>query len=876
MPQNVYSLVQLAPGLGNSAFGFSSGRVSDGPGNTLGAVSFSDTTGTSWSDLVNIYVSVPSQINWTSSSGSWGTSGNWTVPGGSTHRVPLSSDTPSFNTAGGTVTLNGSQTVGSLWFNSTNSYTIAPGSGVLSLSNTGNAYIWVDAGSHTIAAPLSISGSLTVDTEPAASTVLTVSGQISGNSAVIKLGPGMLYLSNTNNTYNGNTSISGGTLVAAGGGSLGASGSVTISNATLDFSGPGTFSRNISLSGSGANTIQADAGIMTLSGTISGSGGLSKTGIGTLAVSNSGNSFSGGTNVLAGTLQLKAAKALSSTSAVTVYSGASLDLNGLSPTLANIFGGGGVTNGNAATSTLSAAYVSGAASYAAAIQGKIAVNVPAGGTLTLANSGNSYSGGTSLNGGRLSISSDGNLGAVPGSPASNLSLTGGTLQAIGSFAVNANRNVSIASNPIFDVAAGQSLAVGGVVAGNGGLTKRNNGMLVLQGANTYQGGTMINAGIVSVANDAALGDASGTVTINNGALEMQGDAASTRPIVVNSVSNSVVQVDSGTFTVAGAVSGSGVLSLQGKGTLSLTNPSNNYSGGTHVNGGTLLVNDPTGNLLGTGAVYINGGQVSGTGMISQQVNLSGGNLAPGTSSAIGTLSLSGGLQITGGSLTFKLQKNSTNCDALDFSSGTAGVSFVGSDTATVNLTGDPLPSTGNPYVLITGDYSYEGGGNTAVAKQLKLTCPLGYNGDWSTQFGNFGMGQYAKYAVTLTGPAQWQGSNGDAINDGSKWTGGISPANSVALFAGQGSGGTISVSIPSNGYSLHGLIFSNTTSSYSLTPAGTGALSLVGNTGTGQVEVVGGNHQILAAPKPQNPKTPKPLHTCIHIQCTPTHTEKTE
>ena len=151
---------------------------------------------------------------------------------------------------------------------------------------------------------------------------------------------------------------------------------MTISNATLDFSGPGTFGRGISLSGSGANTIQADAGVMTLSGAISGSGGLTKTGIGTLALGNAGNSYSGGTNVVAGTLQLQAATALSSTSAVTVAGGAALDLNGISPSLANISGSGVVTNNNlSTTSTLTAAYVGGAASYAAAIQdgaGKIA------------------------------------------------------------------------------------------------------------------------------------------------------------------------------------------------------------------------------------------------------------------------------------------------------------------------------------------------------------------------------------------------------------------------------------------------------------------------------------------------------------------------
>ena len=71
------------------------------------------------------------------------------------------------------------------------------------------------------------------------------------------MGPGILYLTNTNNSYSGNTSITAGTLSAVGGGSLGPSGSVTITNATLDFSGTGSFSHKIALTGSGANTIQS-------------------------------------------------------------------------------------------------------------------------------------------------------------------------------------------------------------------------------------------------------------------------------------------------------------------------------------------------------------------------------------------------------------------------------------------------------------------------------------------------------------------------------------------------------------------------------------------------------------------------------------------
>ena len=239
---------------------------------------------------------------------------------------------------------------------------------------------------------------------------------------------------------------------------------MTISNATLDFSGPGTFARRILLNGSGANTIQADSGLLKLSGAISGSGGLTKAGLGTLAIGNTGNSYTGGTTIAAGTLQLQAAAALSSTSTVNIAGGAVLDLNGWSPALANLSGGGTVTNSKPyTTSTLSAAASGGAASFAAAIRddgaGSVAVSVPNGGMLTLSNTANTFSGGLSVSGGTLGISADGNLGG----PVSGVSLNNGTLLlgGSGSFTLASNRTISLAGSSSIDVVAGQTATIAG-------------------------------------------------------------------------------------------------------------------------------------------------------------------------------------------------------------------------------------------------------------------------------------------------------------------------------------------------------------------------------------------------------------------------------
>ena len=783
LPAGVYNLATLPGGLSPSDFGYYYQTTfpvlqtySFGPSDTSGAVEFGNIQGgAATPSIVEVSRAVPSEVDWTAAgNGAWATATNWTVAGGSTQRVPHSGDTATFDNGSGTsasISLAGNQTAGSLWFNSGSTvYTIAQGGGgSLTLSNT--ATIWVDAGLHTIAVPLALSGSLTVDTEPAGnvpvnSAGLTVSGQLSGNSALIKMGAGILDLTNTDNLYNGKTSITGGTLVAAGGGSLGASGSVTISNAQLEFSGAGAFSGGISLSGSGGNTIQADTGVMTLSGAISGSGALTKTGNGTLAVSNSDNSFSGGTTVAAGTLQLAGANALSSTSAVTIAGGTLLDLNGFGLALANISGGGSVTNTSSTTATLKAAYVGGTASFAAAIQdgaGKVAVGVPAGGLLTLSNTANTYSGGTTISsGGTLSVSADANLGA------GSVSINGGMLQATSGFTSNAGRNFALGGAAALDVASGQTLSIAGAIGGSGALVKSDNGTLVLLGANTYQGGTTINGGTLSIANDGALGNSSGTVTINDGALDVQGNATSSRPIVVNGPGNSILQVNSGTYTAMGPISGGNALTIQGNGTFATA------------------------------------------GTISQGVVLNGGNLAIGTSSVTGTLSLGsgqnyGGLNITGtgGSLTFKLQESGSS-DVIDLSGGHGGVTFSpqGTAAATVNLISGPLPDTSPTYTLITGDYSGAGTANGHIETQLLLNCALGFSGSWSdAKLKDASDSSYNDYSVTLTGPTQWKAASG-GLSTNSNWTSNA-PTNpgGVGMFGSLGSG---TVSLPSGGYSLHG------------------------------------------------------------------------
>jgi fibronectin-binding autotransporter adhesin len=62
-------------------------------------------------------------------------------------------------------------------------------------------------------------------------------------------------------------------------------------------------------------------------------------------------------------------------------------------------------------------------------------------------------------------------------------------------------------------------------------------------------------------------------------------------------------------TFSGAVSGSGTLRQMGPGTLTLTNPTNSYSGGTFVLGGTLSVDTDAELGLTTGGITLQSGEL---------------------------------------------------------------------------------------------------------------------------------------------------------------------------------------------------------------------------------------------------------------------------
>ncbi|MGA2498791.1 MAG: autotransporter-associated beta strand repeat-containing protein, partial [Tepidisphaeraceae bacterium] len=133
-----------------------------------------------------------------------------------------------------------------------------------------------------------------------------------------------------------------------------------------------------------------------------------------------------------------------------------------------------------------------------------------------------------------------------------------------------------------------STTFSGAISGTGGVIKVGTGTLTLAGASTYFGGTTLDAGVVSIASDTALGDPSSPVNFAGGTLRVTTpNFASARTMTVATAGGSF---DSGanSATLSGNISGAGTLAKIGTGTLSLTDPGV-VSAGINVTHGQLLV-----------------------------------------------------------------------------------------------------------------------------------------------------------------------------------------------------------------------------------------------------------------------------------------------
>jgi outer membrane autotransporter protein len=163
----------------------------------------------------------------------------------------------------------------------------------------------------------------TIDTTDG--TTATFNGAFTGDGALYKIGTGTLVL-NGANTFAGGTVIDGGTTIVGSNTAFGTGDVLFAGSSTVQFGGSYTLANPMLIGANVLATFDTNAFDGTLDGIIVGDGALVKDGDGTLIL-DAANTYTGGTKVAAGTLQLGANGSLGSVGGLEVDAGATFDLN---------------------------------------------------------------------------------------------------------------------------------------------------------------------------------------------------------------------------------------------------------------------------------------------------------------------------------------------------------------------------------------------------------------------------------------------------------------------------------------------------------------------------------------------------------------------
>jgi|GEM_PF-1706261 len=212
---------------------------------------------------------------------------------------------------------------------------------------------------------------------------------------------------------------------------------------------------------------------------------------------------------------------------------------------------------------------------------------------------NTFTGGLTISGRVITQNTTSNVATAIGDAALGgqgcaITFNGGSINFSGTTSAGTDniidRNITLLSTGgSLEPNSGHTLTVTGVIDGAGALTKSAAGTIILTGVNTYEGGTVINAGTLSIGADSNLGAANTSVTMNGGTLSFLAginESASKRGLIINGTST--LSLGSSAFiNWYGSLSGAGLLVKAGGSTFSLNNTNSNHTGGILVTGGTI-------------------------------------------------------------------------------------------------------------------------------------------------------------------------------------------------------------------------------------------------------------------------------------------------
>ncbi|MEA2884599.1 MAG: fibronectin-binding autotransporter adhesin [Bradyrhizobium sp.] len=547
----------------------------------------------------------------------------------------------------------------------------------------------------------------------------------------------------------------------------GAAGTVTIAGTqafdTLQFSttgyalNPGAGGQ-LQLSGlSGTGTINTDNGVTaTINAPIvdGSSQSLTKVGGGALVLT-AANTYSGGTTISAGTLQLG---------------------NG---------GASGSIVGNVTDNGVFAINRNDAFTFGGVVSGTGAFNQIGTGS-TILTAIQTYSGLTTITAGTLALADAGSIANSSGVVANGVfDISGVSAAGTSIKSLSGAGSVALGSRTLTLTNASDNFA--GSIGGNGGITLAT-GTQSLSTINGYTGATTITGGTLALAGAGSIANSSGVVA--NGVFDISGLSGAGTSITTLSGSGSVA-LGSRTLTLtnasgnfAGSITGGGGLTLAG-GPQTLSG-SNDYTGLTTITTGGTLSLSGAGNISSSSGVIANGAfnisGLSGAGTSVKTLSGTGSvllgartlTLTDASGNFAGVIGGGGGVMLQGGTET--LSGSNTYTGATTISGGTLTVAAGGGITSNV-----------------TNAATFNNSG--AVAGNV------GNSGTFANNVGGTVSGQLTNTAGTTTNTGQ--------LNGGASVTGGTLTNNNLITGAVGISGGTVNNNATITGTVANAATFNN-------------------------------------------------------------------
>lgn len=610
-------------------------------------------------------------------------------------------------TVGRNITINGSGVGGSGALQNTAGTNILTSTVTLASAST----IGVSGGSLELTNATAIdmgANSLTFNN----SSAVTIGGSITGTAPFTKSGSGVLTLTGSS-SFSGDKIINGGAINVQNAGALGAAGNITVNTgAAIQFQAGVTFARPLTINGTGiSNTgaIRNISGTNALTGLVTlGSAARINSDAGTLQLSATTTSVSS-TNQ---NLTLGGSGSISVTTALSLGSGSVTKDGGGTSTLlvSNTYTGGTTINDGAIN-----------IQNAGALGASGAITVNSGGTLQLQNN-ITFARALTINGNGDGTNT-GAIRSVSGTNAISATITLGSAARVNSDAGTltlSNANSVTSTNQALTLGGAAAITVSGTITiGSGALNKDGNGTATISVANTFTGNTNISAGAIIPVVANALGTSGTVVITSNGTLQLQNAMTFARPINLGSnvavggirlvtsnvtlsglitlTANARINADASTLTFSNAAAFTGTnqtITLGGAGNMIFNRAITHTTGAlTKADGGTVTLNVPN-TYTGTTTV-------------------SGGTLVYGTNNIVGT----GNLTVTGGTLNIGTFNDTvavfTVSGGVVTGTGTiyaqGDYSFSGTATISVNLGGDVgLNKTGGGVTTLSGNNSFTG------------------------------------------------------------------------------------------------------------------------------------------------------------------------